>query len=181
MNKFKLVMFFLGLVTIISFKPITEWYKFSTSEFIVLFPKTPTNSLKKVTTEAGEIEMHVYMYNCSKDETEENLIYSVTSSEYPKAHIEAHIKHDNLETFFRNSIDGMVNNVQGKLISESKINLGKFQGREYKVDFKNGLAIIKNRTYLVGNKVYFIQTITKTEKDNNKSIEKFMNSFTIKK
>ena len=164
-----------------SFKPITEWYQYNTSEFNILFPKIPTNILKKVNTEAGEIEMKVYMYNSSKDETDENLIYSVTSSEYPKQHIESHIKHDNLDTFFRNSIDEIVSNVKGKLISESKINLGKFQGREIKIDFKNGLAIIKNSIYLVGNNVYFIQTITKTEKENNKSIEKFMSSFTLKK
>ncbi|EKT4520651.1 hypothetical protein JE950_002303 [Flavobacterium psychrophilum] len=181
MNKFKIIIIFSILVSIMSFKPITEWYQYSTSEFNILFPKMPTNTLKKVNTEAGEIEMQVYMYNSSKDETDENLIYSVTSSEYPKQHIESHIKHDNLDTFFRNSIDGMVSNVKGKLISESKINLGKFQGREIKIDFKNGLAIIKNRIYLVGNNVYFIQTITKSEKENNKSIEKFMSSFTLKK
>jgi hypothetical protein len=181
MSKFKIIIIFSILVSIMSFKPMTGWYQHSTSEFNILFPKIPTNTLKKINTEAGEIEMQIYMYNSSKDETDENLIYSVTSSEYPKEHIQSHIKHDNLDTFFRNSIDGMVSNVKGKLISESKINMGKFQGREIKIDFKNGLAIIRNRTYLVGNNVYFIQTITKTEKENNKSIEKFMNSFTLKK
>lgn len=181
MNKFNTILFFSVLVSIMSFKPMTEWHQYNTSKFKVLFPKMPTNTVKKVNTEAGEIEMQVYMYNSSKDETDENLIYSVIASEYPKEHIESHIKHDNLETFFRNSIDGMVSNVKGKLISESKIILGKFKGREIKIDFKNGLAIIKNRMYLVENNVYLIQTITKTEKENNKSIEKFMNSFELKK
>ena len=181
MNKFKIIITFSILVSIMSFKSMTEWYQHSTLELNILFPKMPTYTLRKVNTEAGEIEMKVYMYNSSKDENDENLIYSVTSSEYPKEHIQLHYKTDNLDTFFRNSIDGMVSNVKGKLISESKIKLGKFQGREIKIDFKNGLAIIKNRTYLVGNKVYLVQTITKTEKENNKSIEKFMNSFTLKK
>ncbi len=164
-----------------SFKAIDEWYQYDSSEFKVLFPKTPTNTIRKINTEAGEIQMQVYMYNASKDETDENLIYSVSSSEYPKEHIESHIKHDNLKTFFKNSIDGMVNNVKGKLISESIIKLDNFQGREIKIDFKDGLAIIKTRIYLVRNTVYFLQTITKTEKENNKLISKFMDSFTIKK
>ena len=181
MNKFKIIIFFSILTALMSFKSINEWYQYDSSEFKVLFPKMPTSTIKKVNTEAGELQMHVNMYDASKDETDENLIYSVTSSEYPKNHIESHIKHDSLHTFFRNSIDGMVNNVKGKLISESKINLGDFQGREFKIDFRDGLAIIKTRIYLVENKVYFLQTITKTEKENNKLIEKFMNSFTIKR
>lgn len=66
--------------------------------------------------------------------------------------------------------------MNGKLISETNISLDKYQGREIKIDFKNGLAIIKARFYLVNNTVYIIQTITKTENDNNKS----MNSFELK-
>ena len=75
----------------------------------------------------------------------------------------------------------MVKNVSGKLLSESKIDLENYPGREFKIDFKDGLAIIKTRIYLVDTTVYFLQTITKTEKENNKLIDKFMNSFTIKK
>ncbi|VXB65190.1 conserved hypothetical protein [Flavobacterium sp. 9R] len=181
MNKFKIIIVFSILTALMSFKSINEWYQYDSSEFKVLFPKMPNSTIKKINTEAGELQMQVNMYDASKDETDENLIYSVTSSEYPKTHIESHIKHDSLNTFFRNSIEGMVNNVKGKLISESKINLGNFQGREFKIDFRDGLAIIKTRMYLVENKVYFLQTITKTDKEKNKLIEKFMNSFTIKK
>lgn len=181
MNKFKIIIIFSILTAIMSFKSFNEWYQYDSSEFKVLFPKIPTTTIKKVNTEAGEIQMQVYMYNASKDETDENLIYGVSSSEYPKKHIESHIEHDNLKTFFKNSIDGMVNNVKGKLISESIIKLDNFEGREIKIDFKDGLAIIRMRIYLVKNTVYFLQTITKTEKDNNKLITKFMNSFSIKK
>ena len=180
-NLKKTILFFSIIATLISFKAINEWYQYDSPEFKVLFPKTPTNTTKKVNTEAGEIQMQVYMYNASKDESDQNLIYSVSSSEYPKEHIQSHIKHDNLNSFFRNAIDGMVNNVKGKLISESKIKLENFPGREFKIDFKDGLAIIKVRMYLAGNNVYFLQTITKTEKENNKMIEKFMNSFKLKK
>lgn len=164
-----------------SFKVYNDWYQFDTLKFKVLFPKSPTSTTKIISTEAGEIAMQVYMHNASNDETDENLIYSVTSSEYPKEHIDSHLKHDNLNTFFKNAIDGMIKKVNGKLLSETKIKLDNYPGREVKIDFKDGLAIIKTRIYLVDNNVYFLQTITKTEKENNKLIEKFLNSFSIKK
>lgn len=181
MNKFYKLVVFIVVTTIMSFNVYADWYTFETPKFKVVFPKSPTHTTKILNSEVGELSMHLYMYNASIDETDENLIYSVGSSEYPKQHIDAHIKQYNLSAFFKNSIDGMVKNVSGKLLSESKINLENYPGREFKIDFKDGLAIIKTRIYLVDTTVYFIQTITKTEKENNKLIDKFMNSFTIKK
>ena len=43
------------------------------------------------------------------------------------------------------------------------------------------MAVISIRIYLVDSEVYMLQTITKTDKDKNASIEKFMNSFSLLK
>ena len=171
----------LSLFTLlVCFNESNDWYQFDSNEYKILFPKLPSSTINQVSTEAGALQIQMYMYNASKDATDENLIYGISISEYPKDHITNHKEHDNFETFFKNSIYGMVNKVNGKLISETNISLDKYQGREIKIDFKNGLAIIKARFYLVNNTVYIIQTITKTENDNNKSIDKFMNSFELK-
>ena len=89
-------------------------------------------------------------------------------------------KKEILDDFFKKSIAGSLNNVQGKLLSEKVIELGKYPGREIRVDFQNGLGVIKMRIYLVKNTMFMIQTITDTQKQYNKSVDKFMNSFQLK-
>jgi hypothetical protein len=71
--------------------------------------------------------------------------------------------------------------VHGKLLSEKIIQINGFPGREARIDFRDGLAVITMRAYLVKNKMYILQTITETKKDFNKSIGKFMDSFKLKR
>jgi hypothetical protein len=89
-------------------------------------------------------------------------------------------KTEKLDAFFRNAIDGSVKNYHGKLLIEKIIEFEKYPGREIKVDFKEGLAIVKMRCYLIKNRMYILTTITETKKDFNQSINKFMDSFTLK-
>jgi hypothetical protein len=56
----------------------------------------------------------------------------------------------------------------------------RYPGRKFRVDVQNGVAVMTMRAYLVRNKLYMLQVITETKKDLNKSIEKFMNSFSLK-
>ena len=45
-----------------SFKSINEWYQYDSSEFKVLFPKMPSSTIKKINTEAGELEPRLGNY-----------------------------------------------------------------------------------------------------------------------
>jgi hypothetical protein len=49
------------------------------------------------------------------------------------------------------------------------------------VDFQEGLAIINMRFYLVNNRMYVLQAISETGKEKNRSVARFMNSFTLTK
>lgn len=120
------------------------------------------------------------MVDVSKNEKDENLTYGVITTEYPDTIIHSD-KKELLPVFFRGSVDGAVKNVQGKLLTEKDITLDGFPGKEIDIDYRNGLAVIKMRSYLVKNKMFILQTITKTEKFPNKSLERFMSSFSLKK
>jgi hypothetical protein len=87
---------------------------------------------------------------------------------------------EKLPEFFRTSIDGAVKNVNGKLISEKVVALDGFPGREVKIDYGNGMAIIFLRMFLVNNKGYFVQTISQTGKEGNESAARFHKSFKLK-
>jgi hypothetical protein len=102
------------------------------------------------------------------------------TSEYPDSLINSG-KTELLPQFFRNSIDGAVRNVQGKLLSEKNITINGFPGREVRVDYQNGTAIIKMDFYLVHNEMIMLQTITEPSKENNASELKFYASFKLKR
>jgi hypothetical protein len=157
-----------------------DWFLFETKNCTIYFPKKPTDQSQVINTAIGDLKLSIHMYEVPDSVKDDNLIYGLIETEYPDSVINSD-KKEILDNFFRNSIDGSVNNVHGKLLTETKIQIDTFPGREIRVDFREGLGVIKMRFYLVKNKMYFLQTITDTKKDFNKSINKFMDSFTLTK
>jgi len=173
---------FTGMIMLLftmSFATIGDWFLFDSKEFSIEFPKQPAASSQNINTAIGDLKMDIFMYDASKD-GDENFLYGLITSEYPDSLINSK-KVEILPTFFRNSIDGTVKDVQGKLLSEKVIEINGFPGREVKVDFQNGLAVIKMRMYLINNKMIVSQTITETSRDNNPGVLKFHDSFKLKK
>jgi hypothetical protein len=180
MKSMKLIaaIFILTFLTM-SFVHVEDWYQYETKYYKILFPKKPTESSQVAKSAIGDLKLNLSIYAVPENETEDNLAYLVNETEYPDSVINSD-KKDLLENFFRHSIDGAVNNVQGKLLSEKVIELNKFPGREIRADYQNGLAVITMRLYLVRNKLFLTETITDTKKDFNKSISKFMDSFELR-
>ena len=113
-----------------------------------------------------------------KDSTDPNVVYMLSYADYPIGAI--HSDSINLlDSFFISCREGSVANVQGKLLSETILNFSGYPGRELRMDFKNGLAIIRCRNYLVKNRLYSLLIITLTENNFNTSINKFLDSFKL--
>ena len=161
-----------------SFLCPADWYLLDTKTFSLQFPKKPETQETTQQSAVGELKLVISIYEGDKD-NDENYVYGIITSDYPDSLINSD-KKDILEKVFRGSIDGAVGNVQGKLLKESVIEKNGFPGREITVDFKDGMAIILMRMYLVHNRMYILQTITETSKASNASVVKFFNSFILK-
>jgi len=155
-----------------------DWFLLKSKAFQIEFPKEPNAETKVIDSEIGPLSMKIFMYDASKTGKDDNMVYGLIYTEYPDSLINSDFA-SQLPVFFRNAIDGSVKNVAGKLLSVTEIAINGFPGREIKIDFGNGMAIIKMRFYLVKNKMYIIQTITETGKISNKSIDRFMDSFKL--
>lgn len=155
-----------------------KWFSYSTEYFSIDFPKKPDTSFQVVKSEIGDLRMDVCMYEPVKD-SDANYVYSVLTTTYPDSVINSD-KKDLLEDFFRNAVDGAVKNVQGKLLTEKEISLEGYPGRECRIDFQQGLAVIKMRAFLVKNRMYIVQTITDPAKEMNPAAEQFHHSFRVK-
>jgi len=162
-----------------SCKPGDSWTVFSYPEgkFKIEFPNAPATEKRVINSVAGELTMNIILYDASKEKNN-NLIYMVNYTDYPDSLVNSDQK-ERLKDFFRNSIDGAVNNVHGKLLSESVVASGNFPGREIRIDFNNGTAVITARIFLVKNRMYMIEVITETKNDFNKSINHFLDSFSL--
>jgi hypothetical protein len=162
-----------------SFATVT-WYELNLSKYgcKLEFPQKPTEKKQKINSAVGKLKMNMYLYEPTEQAKDENLVYLFNYTEYPASKISSDNK-DMLKPFFDNAIQGAVNTVNGKLLSEKDISIGKYPGREVKVDYKEGYAVITIRLYLVKNRMYMLEAITKTTKDANASLAKFMNSFKL--
>src|SRR5665213_3356589 len=162
----------------LSFTPTDEWIMVKTENCKIFFPQEPTDQSGTVNTAKGDLKVNIYLYKASANTKDDNLAYILTETEYPDSVMNSD-KTDQLDAFFQKSIDGVVNKFHGKLLSESKTAIDGYPGREVKLDLQNGKAVMNIRFFLVKNRMYILETITTAEKDSNKSIEKFMNSFEI--
>ena len=158
---------------------IAEWYKYETTYAQLDFPEKPNTTVQTVATTIGELPMEISMYEGVPDK-DDNHLYGFISSVYPDSLINSD-KKELLPKFFRSSIDGAVNNVKGKLLTEKEIQMEGYPGRDVRIDYGDGIAILHIRVFLVKNRVMIIQTITPTSKENNPAAERFHKSFKIKK
>jgi hypothetical protein len=99
--------------------------------------------------------------------------------EYP-ADINANNK-DKQKALCHKVIDDAAARLKGKILKESLITIDGHEGIEALIEYKEGTEVLKMRMYLVHNKMYTLETMTKIAKDNNKSIQRFMNSFHLVK
>lgn len=157
-----------------------KWFLVKAKEFgyQIEFPLEPVASTQTINTEAGPVDMHINLLDLTRGGEDKNMVYLSSFAEYDESLVNSN-KTDQLEDFFKETIEGLVKGVNGKLLLENNISLGDYQGREMKIDFQNGIAVIWIRVYLVENKVYMLQIISKSENDGNNSIKTFMDSFSL--
>ena len=166
------------LVITLGFTVHSDWYLFETDSFSIEFPQKPAENTQSIATAIGDLKIVMWSSETKKTE-DDNLVYSLMLSDYPDSLINSD-KVELLDRFFRGSVDGAVNNITGKLLSEKKIELCGFPGREAWIEYANGKAVIKMKFYLVHNRMYILQTITEPGKEDNQNSLRFHDSFKIK-
>jgi hypothetical protein len=179
-KKIKWFVVFIGAFFIASsFIAADTWYRFEDKDCTILFPKKVETTSQEVASELGPLTLFITMYDASQAKNDDNLVYGLFTSVYPDSAINSNNK-IMLPGFYRGAIDGAVKNVKGTLLSENTISINDYEGREFRVNYSEGLAVIKMRCFLVKNVMYMLQTICLTEKENNASSQKFFDSFKLK-
>jgi len=158
-----------------------DWVPFEDAGCKMLFPKTPINEAQTVNTAVGELKLYNYTYEVPDSVKDDNLVYLLSETEFSdSARSNSGNSKEVVDKFFRGAVDGGVSSAHGKLLTEEIIQLDGYPGRKFRADIQDGVAVMTMKAYLVKNKLYMLQVITESKKDFNKSMDKFMNSFTLK-
>jgi hypothetical protein len=151
-----------------------EKYKAEDLAFVAYYPKAPERSVKKVPIASGEMDMHVVNYSPKADD--DNLLYAIIRSDYPEdqfKNADEEYNNEKLDT----AVKGAVTNMKGKLVYENKVKFNGYPGRNIKIAVKGGFIYLN--AYLMDNTMFITQVICLTAKDENPSIQRFLDSFEI--
>ena len=157
----------------------SKWQYFTSEKgkFTVLAPGEFEEKINTTETILGTTEYHTYLYQPSY-QNPENLVYMVSYCDYPEGSIHSDST-ELVKEFFEVTVESSLKSVKGELFYSSEINLGQYPGMLWRVNYKDGAATIKTKSYLVGRRYYSIQTITLRDMSLNPSIDKFLDSFKL--
>ena len=181
MKQIKPVALILTLLILCGFTArAADWTEFSSKvgNFKMKFPGHPEETIQDVQVGDVSLKLHLFIYDASND-SGDNLTYYVMYCDYPKTMINSDLSSEILDTFLKNSIEGGAKSMNGKIVSITKENFKGFPGRKVKINIMDGQGIGYQKVCLVHNRAYFSMVLCESQKDNNPSIEQFLNSFEL--
>jgi hypothetical protein len=167
------------LFSTFSFTVLADWVKVETADYSVEFPAEPIAEAQHSNSPIGPLVLDIKVYEVVEIEKDDNYVYGIISTEYPEGSVHSD-KKESLKAIFDGAVNGAVENMNGKLLSQKEIEMKGYPGREFRIDFQNGVATVTMRAYLVKNKMLILQTICDPKKEGNAASKHFFASFELK-
>jgi hypothetical protein len=120
-------------------------FKSKAGNFSILFPGTPSESIQKVPTDVGEIEMVMYTVELSAGE-----VYMLAYSDYP----EATVAGGNSQDILNGAKEGSMNSMQSIIETESNVTIQGYPAIVFKAHSEDmymdyEIILVKNRLYQI--------------------------------
>jgi hypothetical protein len=161
-----------GAILVPCFADDREFAEFTSKEgkFTVLFPGKPKETKRTLQSPFGPVELNSF----SVSPLQPVSTYVVIFSDYP-----ANFEKKSDADFLDSSRDGSVKNSGGKLLSEKKLTLDKYPGRELLLEAPNQGGLFRQRIFIVGNRLYQLIVGGAEEVAKSKGADKFLDSFKL--
>ena len=143
---------------------------------LIMFPEVPNEQSKTVDSEYGKLSLDIQILEPKVKE--DNMVYIAMETKYPSGVVDTGDT-GALNSFYKKAIDGSLNSVNGELISINDVYYKDKPGKEYRCYFSEGKTLMVYRYFLINDNFYSFGVITLPEKDNNKGMTKFFDSFGI--
>lgn len=136
-------------------------------------------------TDIGKMRYHVFYHEHFLEEgsgnnkdPESNLLFLLSIYEYPAFTVHSDST-EVLDNFFKATIDGAAESVQGELIYSNDIQMGSYPGKMWRVNYNGGKDVIRTRAFLVENKLYLISVVSNKAFSINAANDRYFGSFKI--
>jgi hypothetical protein len=134
-------------------------------------PGQPREKEEKYATESGE----VIMYQATSLDQESKAMYLAGYSDFALAFNDPEERLDKAR-------DGMMGKVKGELLSETKIRLGKYPGREFVVrPAKSPQILARTRLFVLNPRVYQLVVVGDPAGVRGERANAFFNSFRLRR
>lgn len=151
-------------------------YRSDAGRFTIDTPAELKDGTKTILTAIGE--MTVYTLMTEGAEEDNNYLYLINYSDYPKGTFDPDSTQI-IMSFFESTINASIESLGGELIYDSDISIKNHPGRLYRIKYNDGSAVVKGKIYLVGDRFYSLQVFTLTEQSLNDEMNAFLDSFRI--
>lgn len=134
----------------------TLWISFEsdTGRFSALFPETPRESLRSLSTSVGEINLHEFSFE------DRQRAYLILYADYPS---EALVSSD-AQQILDLAVDNWLEEHQAEAIERQTVQIAGHPGRAVRYQLVNGLHV-RGRAYLVGDRLYQIFALYESDGD----------------
>lgn len=156
-----------------------SWEEFFSypGKFRIITPGQLSEKVDSIYTDIGTLAYHTFYYQADEKKAD-NLVYMISYCDYPDYTVHS----DSLSLvpeFFEATIESAVSSVKGELIYSNDIQIKRYPGKVWRIDYLRGRAVIKTKAFIVKNRFYTLQTITYKERNLNYSTDKFLESFRL--
>ena len=147
-----------------------KWKEFASKEggFKVVMPGTPKQEEFDTESDFGKGVLH--MNRAQADKT----IYAANYCDFP-----TEIKMAPIKKVYDSSRDGAVANLEGKLVSEKEIKLGKHPGREIQIEVAGGKQLFRARVFLVEQRLFQVVVMGTKKAATSRDADRFLDSFKL--
>lgn len=143
----------------------------------VKFPMTPEAQTKILDSEYGKLTVDLQMLELKS--LSDNRVYMAMETEYPNKIIDEN-NPDEVSAYYKKSIDGAINSVNGTLVSVNDIYYNGKPGKEFRCSISEGKILMVYRVFYINHRAYSLGVLTLPNNDKNKAMMKFFDSFEIK-
>jgi hypothetical protein len=145
-----------------------DWQDFSKDGFSIRMPGTPTTQEKDIPTPAGNMHMKLHIAS----DADSGVVYMIAQVELPPIG-------GNSDDFLDGAQSGMIQGVNGKLVSQTKVTLGRHPGREIKADAFDGKGYLRGQLFAINGKVYMLAVLSPKSVDASAATNQFLGSFQV--
>ncbi|MEM8524665.1 MAG: hypothetical protein AAGG68_08475 [Bacteroidota bacterium] len=155
-----------------------DWtfYESKDKQFKILVPGELREKIDTFETDLGELHYHT-LYHQATAETG-NQVYMLSYCDYPEGSIHSDST-EILADFFEETIQTAKFSINGDLMYKADRNLYSYPGKYWRIDYRDGQAVVKTKAFVVKNRYYAIQVVATKEKHINPESERFMESFRL--